>query len=709
MNKLTDTRRKKTVSLTLWFLLLPFLTGAQSMVHERSSTYIPPKEKEVQKKLADWQDLKFGILLHWGIYSVPGICESWTITSEDWITPDTTRTYEEYKQWYWGLINEFNPTQFDPEQWARVARQAGMKYAIFTTKHHDGFCLFDSKETDFTVTHSAFAGNPKQDAARYVFDAFRNEGMMMGAYFSKPDWHSPYYWWPSKATSNRSHNYSIKQYPERWKKYKSFDYNQISELMHGYGPIDILWLDGGWCTAPHEDIGLDSIVEMSRKVQPGLIVVERACPGKFENYQTPEQTIPDHQILNPWESCITLTNDWGWVPKPTFKSPATVLRMLSEIVAKGGSLVLGVGPTPQGLIEEEAVSRLQQIGKWLEANGEAIYGTLPTGIYTNEQKNVWFTTSKDRKTIYAIVPSQEGTFPSEVSWQGNLPEKGAKMQDLATGRRISYRVEGDRVTVSLPAKMTQGKDAIAISFPIRQPKWKLTWTEDFNKKVLDETVWSKTDRGTPDWQNTQSKDPRCFDFRNGCLILRGIVNDDLTKDSSPYLTGGVWTTGKFAFEPECRIEIRARLHRAQGAWPAFWLLPFDGNKHPWPHGGEIDIMERLNGDSIAYQTVHSKYTFLLKHSDYPRNGGQGPIDPDDFNVYGVDILEDSVSFSLNGKHTFSYPRIENEAENGQYPFMIPQFLLLDMQLGGEWVGKVNPDDLPVEMEIDWVRYYRKEE
>ena len=169
MNKMNDTRRKKTFSLTLMFLLLPLLTGAQSMVHEQSSTYIPPKETEVKKKLADWQDLKFGILLHWGIYSVPGICESWTITSEDWITPDTTRTYEEYKQWYWGLIREFNPTQFDPEQWARVARQAGMKYAIFTTKHHDGFCLFDSNETDFTVTHSAFAGNPKQDVSTQLF------------------------------------------------------------------------------------------------------------------------------------------------------------------------------------------------------------------------------------------------------------------------------------------------------------------------------------------------------------------------------------------------------------------------------------------------------------------------------------------------------------------------------------------------------------
>ena len=260
-------------------LAMTVSVSAQSYVHEQSKDYIWPTDPKVVEKLQEWQDLKFGVLLHWGLYSVPGMVESWAITSEDWITPPVDKTYEEYKQWYWGLIDQFNPVKFNPEQWASVAKDAGMKYVIFTTKHHDGFCLWDTKTTDFNVTNSGFKGNPRQDALRYVLDAFRNEGLMPGTYFSKPDWHSDYYWWTKKATPNRSHNYKIEQYPERWENYKKFVFDQVEELMSNYGDVDILWLDGGWCTAPREDINLDGIVEMARKKQPGLIVVERSCPG----------------------------------------------------------------------------------------------------------------------------------------------------------------------------------------------------------------------------------------------------------------------------------------------------------------------------------------------------------------------------------------------------------------------------------------------
>ena len=459
--------------LILSFLIsLSIAVSAQSYIHEQSTGYVWPDDPAVVSHLKEWQDLKFGIILHWGVYSVPGICESWTITSEDWITPDTTRTYEEYKQWYWGLSSQFNPTRFDPAQWARVAREAGMKYVVFTTKHHDGFCLFDSHETDYTVTHSGFAGDPRADVARYVFDAFRAEGMMTGCYFSKPDWHSPYYWWPARATYNRLHNYPISQYPERWQKYRSFVYNQVEELMTGYGPIDILWLDGGWCTAPREDIGLDSIVDMARSHQPGLIVVERACPGKHENYQTPEQKIPDGQINTPWESCITLTYDWGWTDHPVFKSPATVLAMLSEIVAKGGSLLLGVGPTPEGLIEDGAVKRLQQIGTWMRCNGEAIYGTVTTPIYRNAEGNVWFTAAKAdnakkaKPTLYALIvrPNDSTTLPEVVEWEGNIPCKGSKLCLLDTGKALRYEVTPDGNTrVHIPTALRTA-DALALRF-----------------------------------------------------------------------------------------------------------------------------------------------------------------------------------------------------------------------------------------------------
>lgn len=454
---------KLTLTLTLTVTMTLKIFG-QSYAHEQSSSYIEPDDPAVRAKLSQWRDLKFGILMHWGLYSVPGICESWTITSEDWITPDTTRTYEEYKQWYWGLINEFNPSKFNPEQWAKTAKSAGMRYMVFTTKHHDGFCLFDSKETDFTVTHSRFGNNPKSNVARYIFDAFRNEGLMTGAYFSKPDWHCPYYWWPSRATSDRMHNYPISQYPERWNRYKSFVFNQVNEITSNYGPLDILWLDGGWCTPPREDINLDSIVGKARENQPGLIVVDRACPGKHENYQTPEQKIPDHQILTPWESCISLTNDWGWVPKPTFKSAGTIISMLCEIVAKGGSMLLGVGPTPDGLIEDESVSRLEAIGQWLSKNGEAIYGTVPTPIYINKEGDVWFTGSKDHKYTYALIPLEGKPVVSTVSWEGNIPKKGCRIIDLDGMKSVKYKVSNNQVTIILPLKSMTSTPAIALKF-----------------------------------------------------------------------------------------------------------------------------------------------------------------------------------------------------------------------------------------------------
>lgn len=238
-----------------------------------------------------------------------------------------------------------------------------------------------------------------------------------------------------------------------------------------------------------------------------------------------------------------------------------------------------------------------------------------------------------------------------------------------------------------------------------EPSWELLWTEDFNEAQLDTTVWSRIDRGTPDWQNTQSKNDACYELRDGVMVLKGIVNPDTSTDPAPYLTGGIWTKDKKAFEPG-RFEVRARLHGAKGAWPAIWLLPFDYKKYPWPSGGEIDIMERLNNNHVAYQTVHSHYTYDLGHEANPKHGGTYPINRNDWNVYGVDILPDKIVFHINGETTLTYPKI-NDGADGQFPFNIPQYLLIDMQLGGNWVGAVDAADLPVEMEVDWVKFYRK--
>lgn len=232
-------------------------------------------------------------------------------------------------------------------------------------------------------------------------------------------------------------------------------------------------------------------------------------------------------------------------------------------------------------------------------------------------------------------------------------------------------------------------------------KMKLAWEENFNQNDhFDTTRWSKIPRGRSDWDRKMSDFDSLFAMRDGKLILRGINNTTVTTDTSRFLTGGIYTKDKVAFGFG-RLEIHAKLNGARGAWPAFWLLS-QGMK--WPDGGEIDIMERLNSDSIAYQTVHSHYTYNLKMKE-PKQGATGRIDPGKFNTYTVELHPDSLVFFINNTRTFAYPRIATDKE-GQFPFdQYKYYLLLDMQLGGNWVGKVYPEDLPVEMEIDWVRFY----
>ena len=236
-----------------------------------------------------------------------------------------------------------------------------------------------------------------------------------------------------------------------------------------------------------------------------------------------------------------------------------------------------------------------------------------------------------------------------------------------------------------------------------QPEWRLVWEENFDQiNDFDPAVWSKIPRGTADWNNYMSDFDSLYEMRNGNLVLRGIQNLTQPQDTVPFLTGGVYTQGKMGFM-DGRLEIKAKLNGATGAWPAFWLLPQEGQ---WPMGGEIDIMERLSYDNIAYQTVHSHYTYDLGFKTTPPQGSTGPIHPEAYNVYAVEMYADSLCFFINDQHTFTYPRIETDQE-GQFPFHQPFYLLLDMQLGGSWVGAVDPTELPVEMSIDWVRFYQK--
>ena len=458
--------RMLALASALWLASTPEAMAqeqVQGFVHEQSSEdgYEWPTDTEVLKKLDAWQDLKFGVLMHWGLYSIPGIVESWSICSEDvdWITRKEKLPYDDYKKWYWGLKDSFNPTKFNPDEWADMMSDGGVKYMIFTTKHHDGFCMYDSKQTDFSIAHSeAFKNDARRDVARYVFDAFRKKNFMIGCYFSKPDWHCQWFWNPEFATATRNINYKKERHPDWWRNYQMFTQRQLGELTSDYGKLDILWLDGGWVSG--DDIGLDSVLVEARKRNPGLISVDRAIRGRNENYQTPERGIPDHQLSYPWESCITLSWDWGWTPDAPYKSARWIVNTLAEITAKGGCFALGIGPDKTGQFDKAVAERLHAVGQWLRKNGKAIYGTRNAKIY--HDGNMWFTSSKDHATTYGIyaLPEKE-QLPAVVEWTGNVPRKYVKL--LATGKKLKFSSKGNRVSVQLP----QGLEQESLAFEIK--------------------------------------------------------------------------------------------------------------------------------------------------------------------------------------------------------------------------------------------------
>lgn len=239
----------------------------------------------------------------------------------------------------------------------------------------------------------------------------------------------------------------------------------------------------------------------------------------------------------------------------------------------------------------------------------------------------------------------------------------------------------------------------------RQSKnWKLVWQENFDGAALDTMKWTKVPAGTSDWNKHMTSDERCYALNDGLLHLKGINNPDTNIDKRPFLTGGVYTKEKFAFQYG-KIEIRAKLGCARGAWPAMWMLAEKNIYGEYPRNGEIDIMEHLNFDSIVYQTIHSYYTLNLKQDKNPPHYGTAKFNINDFNVFGIKWYPDKIVHVLNGKETFTYPRVKN-VDPTQWPFDQPFYILIDQQLGGSWVGKVQRENLPVEMVVDWVKLYQ---
>ena len=455
--------------LFVFFTFICISVNAQE--HTASLKYTLPADKLVQAKLSQWGKIKFGLLMHWGTYSQWGVVESWSLCPEDegWTVRKGpyAKDWFSYKQAYENLQTTFNPIKFNPEKWALAAKNAGMKYVVFTTKHHDGFNMFDTKQSDYKITgtNSPFANNPKANVAKEIFNAFRDQGFMTGAYFSKPDWNAPDYWWKYFPPKDRNVSYDPKKYPEKWESFKKFTYNQIEELMSDYGKIDILWLDGGWVrpfssvdtsvewqrTIKHnQDIDMGNIARMARTHQPGLLVVDRTVHGEYENYVTPEQQVPATYLPYPWESCMTLGNSWSYVPNDEYKTSRKVIHLLTEIVSKNGNLLLNIGPAPDGEWDPNAYARLEDIGKWIQVNGEAIYDAEADAALPGQGKWVF---TKKQDCIYAIYQLAAKEAISEIyKLNINTASPIKKIQILGTDQKIIFKQASTNLSIFTPVK-----------------------------------------------------------------------------------------------------------------------------------------------------------------------------------------------------------------------------------------------------------------
>lgn len=437
-------------------ILLASLSAlAQDPVEMGTTPYIPAAEEEVRANVAEWQDYKFGMFIHWGAYSQLGIIESWSLVPDDisWMQkPRKGMPYYEYVKMYEGLKKTFNPTSFDPAKWAAAAKYAGMKYMVFTTKHHDGFSMFDTAQNDYKITSKEcpFHVNPKANVAKEVFNAFRAEGIATGAYFSIVDWHNNDFWWDVMPPKNRYINYEVSKHPEKWARYQDYLAAQLGELTSGeYGKLNLLWFDLCKC-APDGSAPVDwpRLASVIRGNQPSAMMVARGENSIYENYRTPEQLIPDQALDYPWESCITMTMSWAWRPNLEYKPVSEMLGILVKVVSRGGNLLLNVGPRPDGTLEETAYERLKAIGDWMQVNSEAIYGTKAYAPY--QDGDVYYTT-KDGYVYAFYIPSEQGeSLPSVLSFKGVKPSGASSVQLLGTKKTLRWQADGEGIKVVIP-------------------------------------------------------------------------------------------------------------------------------------------------------------------------------------------------------------------------------------------------------------------
>jgi alpha-L-fucosidase len=358
-----------------------------------------------------WRDARFGMFIHWGLYAIPARGE--------WVRNRECMPHEEYLRYF----DEFSAEEYNPREWAALAKKAGMKYAVLTAKHHDGFCLWDTKFTDFKSTNTP----AKRDLVKEYLEAFREAGIKVGLYFSIIDWRHPDFPHYGDRHHPMRDNPAYSNENRDFDRYLDFMHGQIRELLTGYGKLDIMWFDFSYGDMRGEKWKAGEIIHMARSLQPHLIIDNRLEGSGADNpgtilsanpsdgagdFACPEQMIPPFGMRNelgdsiPWESCITLNNHWGYCAADHhWKSPQMIVRMLVECVSKNGNLLLNVGPDAKGRIPRACVEILEEVGLWMAANGGSIYGC---GIAAFDKPEWGRFTQRGGKLYAHIFESQAG-------------------------------------------------------------------------------------------------------------------------------------------------------------------------------------------------------------------------------------------------------------------------------------------------------------
>ncbi len=386
-------------------------------------------------------DARFGLFVHWGMYALYSRGEQ--VLFREHLKPSL------YRQ----RAAEFRADHYDPAAWAALARDAGMRYAVFTAKHHDGFCLFDSEVSDFTSAKTG-AG---RDLLRQYVDAFRAAGLHVGIYYSLADWQWPAYF------------HGPKRDPDGFARFLEYIHAQVRELCSNYGMIDILWFDGAW-PHPPEVWRAAGLLEMIRSLQPNILINDRTgLPGDFDS---PEQHILGGVTTRPWESCITaVERHWGYhAGERLWKSPAQVIHMLAQVAEGGGNLLLNVGPRADGSLPQPFVELLHEVGQWMRANGRSIYAS---------SRGVCECISIGRQTVVdSTVYLHVLYWPGQVVHLAGLRNRVVRAYFLADGWAVDFRQEGDDVFLeNLPSQALDPCDTV-IALEVDGVPEACAWAQD---------------------------------------------------------------------------------------------------------------------------------------------------------------------------------------------------------------------------------------